>query len=243
MSGAAADDFFADKTDDGEGVPKGAAGEGEIAVADGDFFAVGAPVPGVAQAADATNGEAERERCEARAGTVEAEVELVVGEERVGRIEGAVRGEEGAPVEGGLVVDEIPGARVGVGIERVDPSVGVGGFAGGDVGGGAGEQDRGEREDFGGGEAVVGTEEEDPLPTGEGDGAVHRVVNAGVGGAGKVRESRAVLLQPSDGAVGGGTVDDDDFGREVALRPDALEGLGEARAGVFTDQYDADRRR
>lgn len=174
---------------------------------------------------------------------MEAEVEVVVGEQRVGRIERAVRGEETAAIEGGLVVDEVAGEPMGAGIVGVAAAIGVGGFAGGDSGSGAGEQDGGEGEDFGGGEAIVGAKEEEPLATRDGDGAVHGIVYAGVGGAGKMGEARAVSFKPGDGAVGGGAVDDDDLGAEVVLIPDAGESGGEARAGVFADDDDADERR
>lgn len=214
-----------------------------MAMADGNFLAVVAPVAGIAEAADTARGEAEREGREAHSCAVEAEVELIVGLKKVGRIEGTVRGEETAAVEGGLVVDEVAGARINVGIERVEAAIGVGGLAGGDIGGAAGEQNGGEGEDFGSGEVVVGPEEEEPLAAGDGDGAVHGVVNAGVGGAGKVGELRAVPFEPGEGAIGGGAVDNDDLRCEVALLPDAGEGGGEARAGIFADDDDADERR
>ena len=241
--GGAADDFLAEIADDGEGVPEKAAPRGEVTVADGDFFAVVAPVAGVAEAGDTAGGEAERERRKAHSCAVEAEVELIVGLKGVGRIEGAVRGEESAAIKGRLVVDEVAGAGIGSGIESVNATVGVGGFSGGDIGGGAGEQDGGEGEDVGVGEVVVGAKEEQPFATGGGDGAVHGVVNAGVGGAGNVGELRAMALKPSNGAIGGSAVDDDDLGGEIALVPDTGEGGGEAGAGVFADNEDADERR
>jgi len=73
-----ADELFAEEADDGKDVPEPAAPGGGVAVADGDFLAVDAPVAAVAGAGDAASGDAEREGFEADGVFPEAEVEVVV---------------------------------------------------------------------------------------------------------------------------------------------------------------------
>ncbi len=70
--------MFAEEADDGEDVPEPTAPGGGVAVADGDFFAVDAPVAAVAGAGDAARRDAERDGFEADAVFPEAEVEVVV---------------------------------------------------------------------------------------------------------------------------------------------------------------------
>ncbi len=70
--------MFAEEADDGEGVPEPAAPGGGVAVTDGDFLAVNAPVAAVARAGDAAGGDAEGDGFEADAVFPEAEVEVVV---------------------------------------------------------------------------------------------------------------------------------------------------------------------
>jgi hypothetical protein len=239
----AADKFFAEKSDKREDVPEEAAGEGEVTVADGDFFAVAAPGAGVARAAGAAGGDAEGDGFKAHAAFPEADVEIVVGLNRERGVEALVFGEERAAVERGLVVGEVARDGIHVRAELVDAAIVEGGFAGGDPGFGLPHPVNGFAEDHVADEAVVGTEEVDPFAGGAGDAFVHGVVNARVGFRDEHGEAGAAGFEPLARAIGGAAVDDDDLGGEVELLPDAAEGGVEAGAGVFADENDAEWRR
>jgi hypothetical protein len=239
----AADEFFADESDEREYVPEEAAAEGEVAVADGDFFAITAPCAGVARAAGAAGGDAERDGFEAHAAFPEADVEIVVGHDGQRGVEAVVFGEERAPVKRGLVVGEVARDGIYVGAELVDAAVVEGGFAGGDSGFGFAHPVNGFAEDHVAHEAVVGAEEVNPFAGGAGDAFVHGIVNAGVGFGDEDGEAGAAGFEPLARAIGGAAVDNDELGLDVELFPDAAEGGVEAGAGVFADEDDAEGRR
>lgn len=240
---AEADEFFAEEADERERVPEEAAGEGEVAVAHGDFFAVTAPRAAVAGATGAAGGDAERDGFEAHAVFPEADVEFVVGHDRERGVEGVVFGEEAAAVERALVVDEVAREGIHVRAEFVDATVVVGDFTGGDTGFGFLHPVDGFAEDHVADEAVVGTEEEEPIASGAGDALVHGVVDAGVRFGDEDGETGALGLEPLARAIGGAAVDDEDFEVDVKLVPHAGERGPEAGAGIFANEDDAESRR